>query len=430
MISSKMKKTAAVLSASMLMLGTCGTAMAAEDDSVTLTRAEFQALMDRIARLETRLDQTEKKQETADTKVEKLEKTTADNEAKVKKDKDMAWKFSGDIRARAVLDHNSNGASYTYRVRLKGEKPITENLKFVFRDVMMNENPTGVTGSSYTIGKNGVVTQSSSKESFNKFDNAYFLISGIGGRKDTTLKIGRFGHSFGTTGYWSGEWTYGMYDGVEFATCLGKLKMSLGFGDWGAANDPTGDKFVVNNATGAVTGASGTDSLGTTASKIERNYFAKLNYAPTKNDNFNVWHLRETGGDSSPRDYNLLGFGFTHNFDKTWSLSVDYSRNSGLDDTQRHDGKVAVLSWKKASYSQPHSFGMKAYYINVDKFNVAKAGSSVLIPHNDNTGYGLSLHYTIARNLMFDLFGEFRMKKKSTGADNGNYYRAQLSAQF
>ena len=54
----------------------------------------------------------------------------------------------------------------------------------------------------------------------------------------------------------------------------------------------------------------------------------------------------------------------------------------------------------------------------------------MLIPRNDNTGWGISFHYTIARNLMFDIFGEFKMKKKSTGADLGNYYRAQLSAQF
>ncbi|MBQ3854256.1 MAG: hypothetical protein II778_06050 [Anaerovibrio sp.] len=423
------KKTAALISASLLLLGTGGTALAAEDDSVVLTKAEFQMLMDRIAKLESRLDQTEKNQQTADSKVEKLEKSSADAEEKAKKDKSMEWKFSGDIRARAILERNSDGVGYTYRVRLKGEKPITEDLKFVFRDVMMNENPTGVTGSSNVIGKNGVVSQSSSKESFNKFDNAYFMISNIGGKKANTVKIGRFGHSFGTTGYWSGEWTYGMYDGLEFATQSGKLKWGFGFGDWGAANDPTGDKFTVG-ADGIVRGAQGTDSLGTTGSKIERNYFAKLNYAPTKGDNINLWHLRETGGDSSPRDYNLLGLGFTHNFDKNWSIAVDYSHNSGKDDHRRHDGKVAVLSYKKATYSKPNSFGIKAYYINVDNFNVGKAGTSVLIPRNDNTGYGISFHYTLARNLMFDLFGEFNMKKNSTGANIGNYYRAQLSAQF
>ena len=425
----KMKKrTAAILSASMLLLGSCGTALAADDDSVVLTKAEFQMLMDRISKLESRLDQTEKSQQASVSKVEQLEKSSADAEAKAKKDKAMDWKFSGDIRARAIVERNADGVGYTYRVRLKGEKPITDDLKFVFRDVMMNENPTGVTGSSYVI-KNGTVSQSSSKESFNKFDNAYFLISNIGGKKANTVKIGRFGHSFGTTGYWSGEWTYGMYDGLEFATKSGKLKWGFGFGDWGAANDPTGDKFTVRED-GLIKAAQGTDSLGTTGSKIERNYFAKLNYTPTKNDNINVWHLRETGGDSSPRDYNLLGLGFTHNFDKIWSLSADYSHNSGKDDGRRHDGKVAVLSWNKATYSKPHSFGVKFYYINVDNFNVGKAGTSVLIPRNDNTGYGISFHYTLARNLMFDLFGEFNMKKNSTGANIGNYYRAQLSAQF
>ena len=424
------KKAIALISVSAMAMGNCGTALAAENDSVVLSRAEYQALVDRISKLESRLDQAEKNQQKADTQMEKLEKTTIAAEKKAKKDKSMDWRFTGDIRARAILEHNSDGIGYTYRVRLKGEKPITENLKFVFRDVMMNENPTGVTGSSYVIGNNGVVAQSSSKESFNKLDNAYMLISNIGGKKANTLKIGRFGHSFGVTGYWSGEWTYGMYDGLEFGSKTGKLKWSLGFGDWGAANDPTGDRFVVNAATGAVTGTNGADTLGTTTSKIERNYFAKLNYSPTKNDNINIWHLRETGGNSSPKDYNLLGAGFTHSFDKTWSLAVDYSRNLGIDDHKYHDGKVAVLSWKNASYDKPNSFGAKVYYINVDSFNVAKAGTSVLIPHNDNTGYGISFHYTLAYNLMFDLFGEFNMKKKSTGASNGNYYRAQLSAKF
>ena len=129
-----------------------------------------------------------------------------------------------------------------------------------------------------------------------------------------------------------------MYDGVEFATKSGKLKWGFGFGDWGAANEPTGDSF--NVATGEV--KPGTDTLGTTGSKIERNYFAKLNYAPTKNDNINVWHLRETGGDSSPRDYNLLGVGFTHNFDKVWSLSADFSRNSGNSSNCAHP-KAALI---------------------------------------------------------------------------------------
>ena len=74
-MNSRMKKrTAALLSASMLLMGSCGTALAADDDSVVLTRAEYQTLMDRISKLESRLDQTEKNQQASETKVETLEK--------------------------------------------------------------------------------------------------------------------------------------------------------------------------------------------------------------------------------------------------------------------------------------------------------------------------------------------------------------------
>ncbi len=67
-MNSRMKKrTAALLSASMLLMGSCGTALAADDDSVVLTRAEYQTLMDRISKLESRLDQTEKNQQTSET---------------------------------------------------------------------------------------------------------------------------------------------------------------------------------------------------------------------------------------------------------------------------------------------------------------------------------------------------------------------------
>lgn len=434
---STMTKSKVALLSTALLLGSYSTAMAAEAtaDSVVLTKAEYQTLMDRLSNLEDRVTKNETKQKVTEAANFSRRKNPAKPKAAKKADD---WTFSGDLRARFVDDlSNANGVGYTYRLRVRGEKRISPTMKVVFRNYMMNENETGNVGVANSIDSAGKMTFNTGKDAMNKIDNAYMEISSLYGKKTNTLKIGRFGHSLGTTGFYSSAGSYGMYDGVEFGTQSGKLKWGFGFGDWGASKDPVSDTITLDpaaskaSAKGDVYYTLGTDSKDTTKNKLERNYFVKLDYSPSSKDRIYGWHMRETGGNDSENDYNLLGIGIAHTFNNVWKVTADYVNNRGFNDSKRHDGKVAILHWKQASPNKPKSFGARLYYVNVDQYNVAGTTcKSIHIPTNNNSGYGLSFHYTFAKNLSLDVLTEFKMKTRSTGADRKNYYRAQLTARF
>lgn len=433
---STMTKSKVALLSTALLLGSYSTTMAAETtaDSVVLTKAEYQTLMDRLSKLEERVTKNETKQKITEAANFSRRKNPAKPKAVNKADD---WKFSGDFRARMIADNNAgDGIGYAYRLRLRGEKQFAPNMKVVFRNYMMNENATGDTGTAHYVGTSGKLNPYTSKEAINKIDNAYMEFSNVYGKKDNFIKIGRFGHSFGTTGYYSSAGSYGMYDGVEFSTKSGKLKWGFGFGDWGASKDPVSDSIYLDPAAtkkepGGSYYTQGTDTKDTTRNKLERNYFVKLDYSPSDRDRIYGWHIRETGGNDSPKDYDVIGIGIAHKFNNVWRLTADYSHNGGFDDSKRHDAKVAILHWKQAVPSKPKSFGARFYYVNVDQYNIAGATcKSIHIPTNNNSGYGLSFHYTFAKNLTLDVLTEFGMKTRSTGLPRKSYYRAQLSARF
>lgn len=202
-----------------------------------------------------------------------------------------------------------------------------------------------------------------------------------------------------------------MYDGLEFTTG-NKLKVSTGFGDWGAAKD---------DAT--------TDANATTKNKLEKNVFIKLGYEPSKATFLQAWHIRETNADASPLDYEVTGIGIKSDIGKDLSVAADYSKNVAIEDDPT--GKFITLTYGNANYNKPHSYEARLYYSDVDKGNVpGTLNKSINIPCNDVKGQGLSLHYVISKNIMAEFLTEFNAKKKSTGLDQDNYYRFQVSTKF
>lgn len=373
------KQIAACLSAA-IILGITGSVYAAEP-TLEEQQAELIALKARLAVIETQLKQQENKQK-------KTEET-------IKKDKENDVKFYGDARIRSI--DSGDGYGFEQRVRLNIEKKLNKDAFFRIRGIMMNENEMGTTGTD---------------DVHSKIDNAYMQFNNLYGDKNSTVKIGRFGHSFGTTGYWSSAGSLGMYDGLEFTTG-NRLKVSAGFGDWGGAKD--------NNAK--------TDDKQTTANKLEKNVFVKLGYKPSKATALQAWHIRETNADASPVDYEVTGIGFKSDIGKDLQLAADYSKNVAIagDPT----GKFFTLSYGDADYSRLHSYEARLYYADVDKGNVpGTLNKSINIPCNDVKGPGLSLHYVAAKNILTEFLMGFDMEKKSTGKDNDNYYRFQISTKF
>lgn len=365
-----------------IVMGIAGNAYAAEP-TIDEQQAELTALKERLAVVELQLRQQELKQQ-------KNEQSTKKN----KKD-DSDIKFYGDARIRSV--DSGDGYAFEQRVRLNLEKKINKDATFKMRGIFMNENELGTTGE---------------KDRQSKIDNAYLEFKNIYGDKDSTLKIGRFGHSFGKTGYWSSAGSLGMYDGLEFTTG-NKLKVSVGFGDWGGAKD--------DNAK--------TDAKETTTNKLEENVFFKLGYNTSKATSLQAWYIRETNADASPVDYEVTGLGVKSKLNKDFALAMDYSRNSAIENAPT--GKFMTLSYGDANYSKPHSYEARLYYADVDKGNVpGTANKSINIPCNDVKGPGLSLHYTVVENVMAEFLTGFNMEKKSTGKDADNYYRFQVSAKF
>lgn len=304
-------------------------------------------------------------------------------------------KFYGDARIRSI--DSGDGYSFEQRVRLNLEKKLSKDALFRIRGIFMNENELGTTGT---------------KDRESKIDNAYIEVKNLYGDRNTKFKAGRFGHSFGKTGYWSSAGSLGMYDGFELTTG-NKLKVSLGFGDWGGAKDPV-EK---------------TDKKGTTANRIEENVFLKLGYDTSAATSWQAWYIRETSADESPKDYEVSGLGVKSRLSDKFTLAADYSRNAAISD--KPEGKFMTLTYGRAQYAKPHSWETRLYYADVDKGNVpGTLNKSINIPCNDVKGPGFSIHYTVLKNVMAEFLTGFNMEKKSTGIDKDDYYRFQISAKI
>lgn len=214
-----MNKKARVLTCAALLTAMSTTAFAAE---ATDTSAELNDLKARLAALEQRIDAQDKALKASEEELAKYRKNTAAAPAKSKNDD---WKFYGDARIRAIQSDGDDSFHFQQRVRLNLEKRIGKNATFRVRDILVNENTMGDSG-SYSYADGTKLTTSDGKDTTNKIDNAYVQFDSLGSDpilKNTMLKIGRFGHDFGTTGYWASKGSLGMYDGVEFETRLNKV---------------------------------------------------------------------------------------------------------------------------------------------------------------------------------------------------------------
>lgn len=416
-----MKKHLVTCLTAAVILGMGGSVFAAEP-TLAEQEAELAALKDRLAVIEMQISAQQEKQKKTD--------------AKLRKKAESDIKVYGDARIRSI---SQNGGDYSFeqRVRINLEKKINRDTTFRLRNILMNENEMGTSGESAygdrPILANGspsawtTMKSNGGNDVYNKIDNAYMEFNNISGDKNSSLKIGRFGHDFGKTGYWSSDGSLGMYDGLEFTTG-NKLKVSVGFGDWGGATSPQEDQFKISGGQKADV-VLGSDSQGTTGNKLEKNVFIKLNYKPSKATSLQVWHIRETNADSSPLDYEVTGVGFKSKLGKDLSLAYDYSKNVAIEGSPV--GQFATLAYGDANYNRPQSYEARLYYANVDKGNVPSPFvKSINIPCNDNRGIGMSLHYVMTKNVMAEFLTEFDMKKKSTGADVDNYYRFQISSNF
>lgn len=379
------KQLISCLTAAVLLGATCGVYAA---PSIEDQETEIASLKERLAAIESELQE----QKTQLARQRAKQKKTDDT---IKKSKEDDLKFYGDARIRSI--DSGDGYKFEQRVRLNIEKKLNKDALFRVRGIFMNENEMGTTGE---------------KDVKSKIDNAYMQFNNLYGDKNSSIKLGRFGHSFGKTGYWSSAGSLGMYDGLEFTT--GKaLKISAGFGDWGGAKD--------DNAK--------TDAKQKTLNKLEKNVFVKLGYNPSKATSLQAWHIRETNADASPVDYEVTGIGVKSAVGKNLSLAADYSKNVAIDGDP--DGKFIALAYGKASYNKPHSYEARLYYADVDKGNVpGTLNKSVNIPCNDVKGPGLSLHYAISKGVMAEFLTAFNMEQKSTGKDKDDYYRFQVSAKF
>lgn len=374
-----MKKTVLTCITAALVMGLSGSVYAAEP-TIDEQQAELSALKARLAVVEKQIKAQEVKQKRTDENIKKV--------------KENELKFYGDARIRSI--DSGDGYVFEQRVRLNLEKQMNKDAFFRVRGIVMNENELGTTGTT---------------DNYNKIDNAYMQFNNLYGDKNSSIKLGRFGHSFGTTGYWSSAGSLGMYDGVEVTT--GKtVKVSAGFGDWGAAKD---------NAT--------SDSKQTTLNKLEKNVFLKLGYKPNRDTTLQAWHIRETNANASPIDYEVTGLGFKTDVGKNLNLAGDYSKNVAI--TGDPTGLFFTLAYGDADEDKVHSYEARLYYADVDKGNVpGTLNKSINIPCNDVKGPGLSLHYVVTEGVLAEFLTGFNMEKKSTGEDNANYYRFQVSTRF
>lgn len=302
-------------------------------------------------------------------RVAKLEKTQS------------SVKISGDTRIRWIdADAADGDTNFQQRVRLFINGEINDSTSFTAKYTLANHDSFG------TYDGND-----------NLLYEAYVTHKGFLGGSE--LKLGRMSQKVGQMGYYLDS--TGNFDGGEIAAPIGKVNVSVAFGDAG--------KGFANQFADA--------DFGLTVVKASTNFGSKVDG--------NAWYLDGAGEFDG---YKAYGVGGAWAFSDDWKLLGDYTRID-VDGDKTNNGHIR-LQYKGAIAAVPHSWGAFVEYV---KFNGSALETGTMAGISDHAK-GLSLGYQNAfmKNMVFEAMYSPDIKasnapKKTSGED---YLRLQVNYMF
>ena len=189
----KLKKCCSLALAGLIALELSGTALAAESITTVPTLEEELATLERqLAELENSLqmeqDKTVEQKKEADNKLDK-------------------WNISGDIRVK--WENSKAGGKWKERARLSVNNDINEKMSFYTRWSMMEDNEFGLSdhfahkintnNTNHSVAKTVYPDLGATDSGW--VSDAYLKVKDSFGANE--IVVGRFGQTFGATGFWS-----------------------------------------------------------------------------------------------------------------------------------------------------------------------------------------------------------------------------------
>ncbi len=370
------------------------------------------------------------------------------------KDKKSAWEFAGDARIKYAS--YGNDSKMLERVRISMDHDIAKDVRFHARWNVMNDNEFGLTTKnadnlfnreSYRYADFGAADNNWLSDVYVEMDNSLF------GAKTAT--VGRFGQTFGATGFWSDADTSGGIDGIKLDFGANK-RFTVGFANFGAAQDYP---EYVKGGTSA-TRPDGSNAVPYYFSKgIEDAYFINAKIPVSNATTFHGMYLKEVSSsmanalmtsDSTsavegprPGRHDLRGVGVSTKLNQTVTLLGDYMTNNAFSGKQ--DALYLSFRYKGADISKPGSFGMNLDYRRVDApytitnnkgieyYSILcgnRLSSDLTLVADGVKGPVLGIQWAAGHDLLIEGKTSFSTKNTETGGKEDNYTSISLSTRF
>jgi hypothetical protein len=314
-------------------------------------------------------------------------------------------KLTGDARLRYdSLDKGTSNPTFKERFRLGITGDVNDNTTFFARLYVLNQEDLG------TYGVNG-------KDNY--VGEANLTTKGI--LPNTDVMLGRYALNLGQTTYLAGS--SGGIDGINVNVKNGKANLTLGYADMAV---------IVNKA-------QATSALST-MQNVTNFQYAELNYKFNSKFKADVNYLKNQDNGVADNLVNIFGGGLTWNLDNNFTLVGDYWKNSAdkaklLNGGSTPAGYVAKLAYKGAKASAPRSFGLALEYQKMEPGVSDSNLSGAMVKVTDIKAMDFQVNYALAKNVVFEGFYQFNMKKANgddynpiTGGDK--YTRLQINYLF
>lgn len=409
-----------------------------------------------------------------ETKLKAEQEKTA---AKKEEQKNPKQKWDISLDGRVKWETSDTKSDSVERARLRLDHDINDKVSFHSRWALMQDNEFGLSdhfnhkintyNSDHTLAR--VVYPDLNASDSGLVTEAYLKVKHTLGAENVI--VGRFGQTFGATGFWSDEDAFGGIDGIKL-TYGKKSKVTVGFANFAAALDypdftaqnailsrtenyyrikPLEDAFFMN----AEVPLSGAVKLHGMVLKEKAGNDLRI----ATGDGANPWY------DDKASDYDLRGAGVTANVAKNLTLLGDYLINlenssiylgtggtatTGINNYIRQEyphqiAKYASLRYKGAQWGNKGSFGLNFDYRDIDpaaKSNITANAyygmhSMLFSPYSSNDmtlvsdgikGPVVGLQFMVDKNIKLDLMHAFnntlsyyQTSYTRTGTSTSNY---------
>lgn len=407
----------------------------------------------------------------------KVEKAKHKYEKAKDVERSKEWNVHGDIRAKyAKVDHDDVMAN---RFRVSIDHQVGDTMRFKGRWAVMNNNEYGLS-TAYSKGlyrwnNTNAYNRDNIYPDFDGADNnwisdAYIEMDRVFG---STFTIGRFGHTFGATGFWSDAETSGGIDGVKasFDFREGKDNLTIGYANFGPTQDYPDFQSSAFNGKNNAYYADGTtavpyyfskglgDALFLTGKKnIDKDfdlYAMYLRQFSNTNKNSSVMTSELTGTKYAVNEpwgdgkHKLWGLGFRKRFDPNIELYADYMQNRAFNGHQ--DATYLSLRYKKANMEQRGSFGLNLDYRRIGSpytqahYNASskkwvneyysilagnKLSSDMTLATDNTKGFVFGFQWVPGKNILIEGKQSFASKFTDTGEKAPDYSSLSVSTKF